>query len=101
MAEEENMEPANGGSDTYRRILLLFIIGFSIILAGIIILFAVQFYNGGSSTSLGAVIFIGPFPIVIGAGPEAKWIIPLAVVLAVLSIVMSLVTYRRMKKTDI
>ena len=80
--------------------LLLFIIGFLIIFAGIIILIVAAMLSGGSM-NFGAVIFIGPFPIVIGAGPEATWMVLFAIILAVLSIIMLLVSRRGGKKADV
>jgi len=81
-------------------LLLLFIIGFLIIFAGIIILIVAAMLSGGSM-NFGAVIFIGPFPIVIGAGPEATWMVLFAIILAVLSIIMLLVSRRGGKKADV
>jgi uncharacterized membrane protein len=45
----------------------------------------------------GAVIFIGPFPIVIGAGPDATLLVLVGIVLAVLSVVVFFVLRRKMK----
>jgi len=81
---------ANG----FRKIMLLFILGFFIIFLGIIILVVAAVLSGGS-TNFGALIFIGPIPIVIGAGPEATLMILLAIVLAVLAIIMFLVLRRK------
>ncbi len=81
---------ANG----FRKIMLLFILGFFIIFLGIIILVVAAVLSGGS-TNFGALIFIGPIPIVIGAGPEATLMILLAIVLAVLAIIMFLVLHRK------
>ncbi len=80
-------------------LLLLFIIGFFIIFAGIIILIIAAMLSDGS-INFGAVIFIGPFPIVVGAGPEATWMVLFAIVLAVLSIIMLLVSRKGVKKAN-
>lgn len=81
-----------------QKFLLLFIVGFFIILTGIIILiFAAMLYGEGSA-NFGALIFIGPIPIVIGSGPAAPWIVLLAIILAVLSIIMFLIMHREMKQ---
>lgn len=89
------MEPlqktANGaddGSNKPRKILILLFLGFLIAVLGIIILIIAIFIAGGSSTSFGIVIFIGPIPIIVGAGPEAQWLILFAIILTVLSVVM-------------
>jgi uncharacterized membrane protein len=89
------MEPlqktANGaddGSNKPRKILILLFLGFLIAVLGIIILIIAIFIAGGGSTSFGIVIFIGPIPIIVGAGPEAQWLILFAIILTVLSVVM-------------
>jgi uncharacterized membrane protein len=89
------MEPlqktANGaddGSNKPRKILMLLFLGFLIAVLGIIILIIAIFIAGGGSTSFGIVIFIGPIPIIVGAGPEAQWLILFAIILTVLSVVM-------------
>ena len=64
------------------------------VLIGIVVLAVVSFVFS-SSTSVGGVIFIGPFPIVFGAGPNAVWLIIIGIILAVLSIVMFLIMNRR------
>ena len=81
-------------SSLTKSFLFLFIIGFFIIFIGITFLVAAALFSGGQ-VNFGALIFIGPFPIVIGTGPEAVWMILFAVVLSVLSIVIFLVFYKR------
>ena len=49
----------------------------------------------GDSASFGGVIFIGPFPIVFGAGPDAVWLVAIAITIAVVSIVVFLTMRRR------
>jgi uncharacterized membrane protein len=46
---------------------------------------------GGGSASVGGVIFIGPFPIVFGVGPDAAWLIALSIIIAVVMFVLFLV----------
>lgn len=54
-----------------------------------------DFYRCGSlrrgSASAGAVIFIGPFPIIIGVGPDAPLIVLFSIIIAILSIAVFLV----------
>ena len=78
----------NNGSNRPQKSLILLFIGFFIALLGIMILTITAVLMSGGSTSLGIVIFIGPIPIVVGAGSEAQWLILFAVILAVLSIIM-------------
>jgi uncharacterized membrane protein len=82
----------------FRRFFVLVIVGLLTIFAGItIMVVASALYGGGSPISYGALIYLGPFPIVIGAGPEAKWTVSFAIILGILSIVMLILT---LKSTD-
>jgi uncharacterized membrane protein len=72
----------------------LLFLGFGIIIVGIIII-AVASVLGGGSGSVGGVIFIGPFPIVFGAGPSAMWLIIVSIIVAVLMFVLLFVMRRR------
>lgn len=78
-------------------VLGLYMLGFFIVLLGIVILIVATLISGGSA-SYGGVIFIGPIPIVFGAGPQATWLILFAIVLAALSVVVFLLTRKRMYK---
>jgi uncharacterized membrane protein len=71
-------------------------LGFVLVLVGITIVLVAAVLLGGSA-SFGAVIFIGPFPIVVGAGPEATLLIVLSIILAVVSVVMLLVMRRKVR----
>ena len=77
---------------------MLLIVGVIIVFVGVaVVLIAAVLYSGGS-VSAGVIIFIGPFPIVIGAGPDATWIVLVSVILAVLSVIVFLVMNRRMRR---
>ena len=84
----------------FQKFFLLFIIGFFLILIGIIILMVAAVLSDGSA-NFGAFIFIGPFPLVVGAGPEVPWMILFAIIVAVLSVIMFLVLRRERKKTNL
>lgn len=85
---------ANDESSIFRRFLLLFITGFFIVFAGIIILMVAAVLSG-DSVSFGVLIFIGPFPIVVGAGPEATWMVLFAIILAVLGVIVFLMLRKK------
>lgn len=75
-------------------------IGGMIVLIGIALIFAGIFFefinsNASGSTSVGGVIFIGPFPIVFGAGPGYQYILPIAIAIALIMIVLSFFYYRQ------
>ena len=58
----------------------------------LVIIAAVLF---GTPTTFGAVIFVGPIPIVLGAGPHSLWAIVLAVALTILGVILFLVLRKR------
>lgn len=90
---------SNGEPRGFRGFLALFFIGFLTIFLGIIILIVAALSYGGGSVNFGALIFIGPFPIVIGAGPEASFMVLVAIILAVLGVIMFFIMRRGVKKT--
>jgi len=90
---------ASEQSSVFQKFFLLFIIGFFTIFVGIIILMVAAVLSDGSA-NFGAFIFIGPFPIVVGAGPEAPLMVLFAIILAVLSIIMFLVLRRERKRAN-
>lgn len=89
----ETAEPAD--EDSPGKFLALFIFGFLTTLVGLILITVAATVSGGGSTSSGGIIFIGPIPIVFGAGPGASWLILFATVLAVLSVIAFLILHRR------
>jgi uncharacterized membrane protein len=97
MNNTNNQEDTRGENDENampHRFLALFILGFLLTLIGIIILIVATTFYGEGSANFVALIFIGPIPIVVGAGPQAGWMVLFAIVLAVLSVIMFLVMRR-------
>jgi uncharacterized membrane protein len=92
----ETEENASCEAVKFKNFFVLFILGFFIFFIGVIILMAAAMIYGGGSANFGAVIFIGPFPIVIGAGPEATLMVFFGIILAVLSVVMFVIMRRRL-----
>ena len=80
-----------------QSVLILLVIGFFLFFTGVIVLTAAVMLSGGSA-DFGAVIFIGPFPIVVGVGPETTWTVLFAVVLAIVSGLMFLMLRRKLGK---
>lgn len=76
------------------KLLVLLFVGLGIIVVGIVMV-VIAAALGGGSASVGGVIFIGPFPIVFGAGPDATFLIVVSLVVAVLMIVFLFVLRRR------
>ncbi len=77
---------------------MLLFLGLAIVIVGIIIITVASVLGGGAG-SVGGVIFIGPFPIVFGAGPDAIWLIIVSITVAVLMIVLLFVMRRRGKSS--
>ena len=91
---DEKSENDDEGVMVSNRFFMLLILGFAFVIVGIIIILATAVFNSGS-TSFGGVIFIGPFPIVFGAGPDTAWLITIGIVLAILSIIVFVIMRRR------
>lgn len=100
MTVTEESARANDENAVSQKILMLFIAGFFIAFVGIIILMVATLFSGEGSTNFGALIFIGPIPIVVGAGPEAAWMVLFALILAVLSIIMILIMRKGIAKKN-
>ena len=74
--------------------LKLFLVGFFLIFIGILFIMITAILSG-APTTFGTVIFVGPVPIILGAGPYSLWAILLAVALTVLGIVLFFALRRR------
>lgn len=61
----------------------LLVSGFILMLAGIIFLIAASALQGNMDISGGGIVFIGPIPVIFGAGPNAFLAILLATVLTI------------------
>jgi uncharacterized membrane protein len=66
----------------------LFFVGFFLAFIGFIVLIVATALQGNSSVSGGIVIFIGPIPIILGAGPHAVFAILLAGILTIIGLLM-------------
>ena len=98
---QKSTENAYNSSNGPRGILVLFIMGIFIIFFGVVVLIVAAVLSGNGSASFGGLIFIGPIPIIVGGGPEAPWLMAMAVVLAVMGIVTFLIMRRQMGKPNV
>jgi uncharacterized membrane protein len=98
--EKEGEEKREDGINVPSNIFGILIAGFILVFVGIAVLFVASLFTGGSG-SVGGVIFIGPIPIVFGAGPNASWLILFSVILGVISIVLFLVWNRRRDESSV
>jgi uncharacterized membrane protein len=73
---------------------MLLIVGFCIVLFGVILAFIGSTTEG--SVSSGAFILLGPFPIVFGSGNDGSLLAVLAVTLGILMVVLTYLFSRRM-----
>jgi uncharacterized membrane protein len=96
-ADEGNMETSGEGMPVHSRFFLLLLTGFVLVVVGVVVVLVAMVLTGSGSVSGGAVIFIGPFPIVIGAGPDATWLVLFGIILSVLSMVVFFVMRRKMR----
>jgi len=70
-------------------------LGIVLIFVGLAVIISTAVLFGSGSLSFGAVIFIGPFPIAVGAGPSATWLILIGVIIAVISVLLFVIMSRR------
>jgi uncharacterized membrane protein len=96
--EEPDGNAEEEGGTVSSRLFLFVILGFVMVFVGVLVIVVASVLFGGGSASVGAVIFIGPFPIVIGAGPDLNLLIVVGVVLAILSVVVFVVLNRRVRR---
>ena len=92
MFENTNQDD-EGGFAVSSRLFNFLVVGFLLVFVGIIVLVVTSVLNGGSA-SVGGVVFIGPIPIVFGAGPDANWLILISIIVAVVSLLLFFL-YRR------
>ncbi|MEM0314039.1 MAG: DUF131 domain-containing protein [Candidatus Bathyarchaeia archaeon] len=77
------------GERAIKWFFMLFLTGFFMILVGIALLIFTAFSNN-ASVGVGGIIFIGPIPIVFGAGPEPHLLIIIAIILGITCVIMML-----------
>lgn len=73
----------------------LFIAGFTAIFIGMVLMLTASLLKGMEAISGGLIIFIGPIPIALGAGPYSQILILIGVLIAALMIIITLTTFRR------
>ena len=95
MSNKEKTE--DEGIEISGRMLGFLFLGIALVFIGVAVLVVASMGFGGSG-SVSGVIFIGPIPIVFGAGPDAGWLILASVIITVVSVVLFLVLNRRTKK---
>ena len=94
--EERAPEEDEEEISTPKWLFVALIAGFALIIAGMLTVIAAASFGGNASGSAGVVVFIGPFPIVFGVGPDAALLIVMGILLAVISIVFYFISKRRL-----
>ena len=84
----ETAEPSD--ENVQRKFYVLFILGFSTMFVGLILVTIAAIASQRGSTGFGGIVLIGPVPIVFGLGLGAQWLILFAIILAVLTVIMCL-----------
>jgi len=74
----------------------IFFASFALVLIGMVVMMIASFTQGQGQTSGGAVILMGPIPIILGSGPESTWLVALAVIITIIALVVFLLTRRKM-----
>ena len=75
----------------------VFLASLALILIGMVVMAIASFAQGLGTTNGGAVILIGPIPIILGSGPESSWLILLAAIITAIALMMSLLARRKMR----
>jgi uncharacterized membrane protein len=99
----ENSEQPTGQSDgvtVSSRMFSLLLLGFLLVFVGIIVLIVASIMSSGGSGSFGGVIFIGPIPIVFGAGPDSNWLIIISIIIAVIMVAFFAIYMRRARRIN-
>ncbi len=90
---EENSRQDERGISVSGKFLKFMFLGLLLVAFGTVIVILAA--TGGDSASFGGVVFIGPFPIVIGLGPDWNLLVAAGIILAALSIAAFVIMYRR------
>ena len=77
------------------RLLPLFFTGFLIVFIGMAFIIVSSLFSGSGSVSGGAVVFIGPIPIILGSGPISLQVFILAIILTVIGVIFFVRDKRR------
>jgi len=91
-SEQENEDE---GIEISSRFLEFLILGGALICVGVLVLLVTSVFLDGSG-SFGVVIFIGPFPIIFGKGPDSFWLILIGIIIAALSLMLFLIMKKRL-----
>jgi uncharacterized membrane protein len=86
-------ETGDTGFGLSGRLFSFLLLGIALVFVGVAVLVVAAVLGGSGSVS--GVIFIGPIPIVFGAGPDSAWLILISLIVAALSIALFVLSRRR------
>lgn len=86
--EKLQVKEANDEVKTATTPVWLFLAGFVLMFTGVCFLFAASALQGNVDISSGGIIFVGPIPVIFGAGSHAYLAIFLAAVLTIIGVVI-------------
>ena len=73
----------------------IFLASFALLFIGMVVMMIASFTQSHGTTSGGAVILIGPIPIILGNGPEASGLILLAAIITAIALVVSILARKK------
>jgi len=79
--------------------LKMLLFGFLMVFAGVVVIMASALFGGDGTVSGGAIIFVGPIPIILGTGPDALLMIVLAAVLTIIGFILYFWTRKQFPKS--
>ena len=79
--------------------LKMLLLGFLLVFAGVVVIMASALFGGDGTVSGGAIIFVGPIPIILGAGSDAFLMIVLAAVLMIIGFILFFWTGKQFPKS--
>ncbi|XHH08448.1 MAG: DUF131 domain-containing protein [Candidatus Bathyarchaeia archaeon] len=96
----EQADDKSDGVTVSSRLFGLLLLGFGLVFVGVIVLVVAAVLSSGGSGSVGGVIFIGPIPIVFGAGPDSNWLIIISIIIAVVMFAVFFIFSRRTRRVN-
>jgi uncharacterized membrane protein len=85
-----SVNPVGGAAYQRNWLSRVMVTGFFIVFVGIVLMVAAALLSGSGGVSGGAVVFIGPIPIILGSGAFSTPLVVLAIVLTVIGLIFYL-----------
>ncbi len=92
--DQERENDTREDSFASKKFIAFLFLGFALVIAGIIVMLFASGVGGGFGGFSG-VIFIGPFPIVFGVGPNWYWLAGIGIAITAVSIILFVIMRKR------